>query len=76
MLYISTQQELKTFNGIIFGKEKDKLFKYNLYVPELKITSTIKTETDYDNFTEINVKLFVFQDEKRLKKKIRFQIVS
>ena len=76
MLYVSTQEKFKTFNSILFEKEScDKLFKYKLYVPELKISSTLKTVIEYENYTEINVKLFVFQDEKRLKKKIRFQPV-
>ena len=75
MLDISTREQNKTFIAILFEKTiHDKLFKYKLYVPELKLSSTIKSEIEYDNFIEKNVKLFVFQDEKRLKKKNRFQL--
>jgi len=75
MLDISIKEQNKTFGAILFEKESDvndKLFKYKIYVPELKLTSTVKTEMEFDNFIEREVKLYVFQDEKRLKKKIKF----
>ena len=75
MLDISVKEQNKTFGAILFEKvatDKDKLFKYKIYIPELKLTSTVKTEMDFDNFIEKDVKLYLFQDEKRLKKKIKF----
>jgi exoribonuclease R len=75
MLDISIKEQNKTFGAVLFEKvaiDKDKLFKYKIYIPELKLTSTVKTEMDFDNFIERDVKLYLFQDEKRLKKKIKF----
>ena len=72
MLDVSTKEQNKTFSAILFEKSKDKLFKYKIYVPELKLTSTLKTEMEFENFIERDVILYVFQDEKRLKKKIKF----
>jgi len=74
MLDVATREQSKIFNAVLFEKETDKLFKYKIYIPELKLTSTLKTDKDFDNFVEKEVKLYVFQDEKRLKKKIRFQL--
>ena len=74
MLDVATREQSKIFNAVLFEKETDKLFKYKIYIPELKLTSTLKTDKDFDNFVEKVVKLYVFQDEKRLKKKIRFQL--
>lgn len=78
MLDISTREQMNIFTAILFEKsisDKDKLFKYKIYVPELKLSSTIKSEMEFDNYIERTVKLFVFQDEKRLKKKIKFQLI-
>jgi hypothetical protein len=74
MLDVATREQSKIFNAVLFEKETNELFKYKIYIPELKLTSTLKTDKDFDNFVEKEVKLFVFQDEKRLKKKIRFQL--
>ena len=78
MLDVATREQSKIFNAVLFEKETNqltnKLFKYKIYIHELKLTSTLKTDKDFDNFVEKEVKLFVFQDEKRLKKKIRFQL--
>jgi hypothetical protein len=73
MLDTSIKEQNKTFGAVLFEKEiSDKLFKYKIYVHELKLTSTLKSETEFDNFIERDVKLYVFEDEKRLKKKIKF----
>ena len=74
MLDIATREQSNIFKAVLFEKETDKLFKYKIYIPELKLTSSIKTDKDFDNFVEKDVMLYVFQDEKRLKKKIRFQL--
>ena len=75
MLDVATRENLTSFIAILFEKsENDKLFNYKIYIPELKLTSTVKTDKDFDNFIEKEVKLYVFQDEKRLKRKIRFQL--
>ena len=77
MLDVATREQDKLFNAILFEKtEQDKfnLFNYKIYIPELRLTSTVKTENDYENFIEKEVKLYVFQDEKRVKRKIRFQL--
>jgi len=75
MLDVATREQSKIFKAILFEKsETDKLFNYKIYIPELKLTSTLKTDKDFENYTEKEVKIYVFQDEKRVKRKIRFQI--
>ena len=75
MLDVATREQSKTFNAILFEKsETDKLFNYKIYIPELKLTGSLKTDKDYDNYIEKEVKIYVFHDEKRLKRKIRFQL--
>ena len=75
MLDVATREQSKTFNAILFEKsETDKLFNYKIYIPELKLTGNLKTDKDFENYTEKEVKIYVFHDEKRLKRKIRFQL--
>ena len=57
-------------------KRNDGLFHYIVYLPKLKLTSKIIIREDFDNFQQQTFKLFIFQDEVRIKRKIRLQLVS
>ena len=66
------------YDGYLFDKMKrnDGLFHYIVYLPKLKLTSKIIIREEFDNFQQKVFKLFVFQDEDRIKRKIRLQLVS
>lgn len=67
----------KIYSGVMFDKVKrhDGMYKYVVYLPELKLTMRMYVYQEFENFEKKNFKLFLFQDEDNLKKKIRLQIV-
>jgi exoribonuclease R len=67
----------KIYEGYCFDKmiRNGGLFQYIVYLPELKITSKIVSRIDMEEYSRQNYKLYIFQDEDRLKKKIRIQLL-
>ena len=57
-------------------KRNDDLFHYIVYLPKLKLTSKIIIREEFDNYQQQIFKLYIFQDEDRIKRKIRLQLVS
>jgi hypothetical protein len=70
-------QEHKVFTGYVFDKlmRSDNKFKYNVYLAEIKMNTSITIQEDLDEYSEQKFKVYVFQNEGELKKKIRLQIV-
>jgi len=76
----------KTFLGYSFNKKQYNknnstnqtnqinIFKYNVYIPEIKLFSSIITELNFNEFELRNYKLFIFKNEDNFKNKIRLQI--
>ena len=64
--------------GVLFDKIKknDGSIIYMVYLAELKLLSRVKIYEDFSNYTTHKFKLFLFDDEYTLKKKIRVQIVE
>jgi hypothetical protein len=46
-----------------------------VFLPELRISSRIIINQDFDNYTQHKFKLFLFNDEEKFKKKIRLQLI-
>jgi exoribonuclease R len=67
----------KEYDGYMFDKiqRNDLLFQYIVFLPELKLSSRITLREDIENFENKKFKLFFFNDEERLKKKIRLYLV-
>jgi len=67
----------KEYDGYMFDKiqRNDLLFQYIVFLPELKLSSRITLREDMENFENKKFKLFFFNDEERLKKKIRLYLV-
>jgi exoribonuclease R len=65
------------YKGVIFDKIKknDGSIVYMVYLEELKLLARIKTYTEYDNYTKHSFKIFLFEDEYRVKNKIRLQLI-
>ena len=65
------------YDGYVFDKIKrnDGLFQYIVYLHHLKILSRITTRNDLENYECIKFKIFVFNDESTLKKKIRLHVI-
>jgi len=69
------------FDGYTFKKSMAKCLtmteqnKYTIYLPALKLYSSIKIEQDLELFSIHKFKLFIFQNEDTFKRKIRLQII-
>jgi len=63
--------------GVLFDKIKknDGSIMYMVYLEELKLLSRVKLYIELDNYTTHMFKIFLFDDEYKIKKKIRIQIV-
>lgn len=63
--------------GIVFDKiiKNDGAIGYVVYLEKLKLLSRMVTEIDIPNYSYVNFKLFLFEDEDKVKKKIRLQII-
>ena len=70
-------QEHKFFTGYVFDKlmRSDNKFKYNVFLPELKMNTSITIQEDLVEYSEHQFKVYVFQNEGELKKKIKLQIL-
>lgn len=67
----------RIFDGYCFDKQtkRDGLYIYSVFLPELKLTSTFVTNDDLCDFEKKQFKLYLFNNEEKLKKKIKLQIV-
>ena len=65
------------YEGYIFDKLKrnDGLFHYIVYLPELKLTNRIILIDDIKDYSKMKFKIYIFNDESTLKRKIRLQIL-
>jgi exoribonuclease R len=67
----------KEYDGYIFDKinRNDGLYQYNVFLPELKLSSRITLREDFDNFESKKFKLYLFNDEEKFKRKIRLHLL-
>jgi len=67
----------KEYDGYCFDKivRNDGLFQFIVFLPELKIASRITTRENMANLEKRMYKLFLFKNEERFRKKIRFQLI-
>jgi len=65
------------YEGIVFGKvvKNDGSIHYMVYLETIKILSRINTHVDIPNYSKYMFKIFLFEDEDKVKKKIRLQII-
>lgn len=66
------------YQGYLFDKihiPTDNNFKYNVYLPKLKLILTITLDIEFDNYDCNNFKLYLFNDEEHFTRKIRIQII-
>jgi len=65
----------KEMSGVIFDRNfVSGKYEYAVYIEELKLFSRIKTDECVENFTKSQFRIFVFEDEDRLCKKIQLQL--
>jgi hypothetical protein len=79
MLELYTNHPEKTeplYDGYLFDKieRNDGMFQYVVYLPDLKMNSRIISHDNLNNYDKHKFKIYLFNDEETLKKKIRLQI--
>jgi hypothetical protein len=73
-LCINKPETLDTiYDGLCFKDEDNG--EINVYIPELKLTNKIITDKPINNMDKCQVKLYLFNNEEKFKKKIRFQLL-
>jgi len=68
---------LNEYDGYLFDRinKNDGFYKYNVFLPKLKLYSRISLRDYFDNFQNKKFKLFLFNDEDTFKKKIRLNLL-
>lgn len=66
------------YDGYLFDNipRNDGLYQYIVYLPELNLTSRINLNEDIPNYKCRKFRIYIFNDEDRLKKKIRLHLVE
>jgi hypothetical protein len=64
--------------GTVFDKivKNDGSISYMVYLENVRLLSRINTQIDIDNYSSAKFKIFTFEDEDKLRKKIRLQIMN
>jgi len=70
------------YTGLLFDKTVisddihmlGPMYKFSVYIPDLKMVSTIKTTQNFDNYMKVVVSAHSFMDEDNVLKKIKVQI--
>jgi exoribonuclease R len=67
-----------THPGVLFDRihRTDGLYSYMVHLQDLKMLGRITTQEKYENYTVERIKMFVFQDEERLHRKVRLGVVN
>ena len=67
----------KTYSGYIYEKttSDDEMYTYNVFLPELKLSSRIKLRDNFENFECKKFQLYLFNNEEKFKRKIRLHMV-
>ena len=68
----------KSYVGYIFeiDKKSKDMYRYSVYLPELKMSSYVSVPEEYQLYEQKTVRLFLFHNESKFKRKIRLQFVS
>jgi exoribonuclease R len=76
MLSLFETHQYQQFNAYFFDRieRSDGRYKYNVYIPELELSSRFTHSDKFDDYSQHLVTIYVFHDESMLKKKIKLQI--
>jgi exoribonuclease R len=64
-------------HAVVFDKiiKHDGSINYMIYLEKLKLLSRVNTHYDIENYTKCKCKMYLFDDEDKVKKKIRIQLL-
>ena len=68
----------RDYTGVVFDRlhKQDGMVQYTVYLPEIKLTGRIFTQTHLENFTNHTFRIYLFHDEDTLKRKVRLNLLS
>lgn len=74
--YNESELLVNNYEGVIFDKlmKTDGMFSYMVYLPEFKLLSRITISEEFNNYSSHIFKIFLFEDEEKVKRKIRLQL--
>jgi exoribonuclease R len=77
LFYNNNEIKNKIYDGYIISKYDARTIghKYNVYIHELKLFSTITVINEIIDFNNLKFKLFLFNDEDNIKRKIKLQLL-
>ena len=63
--------------GVLFDKvvKTDGIINYMVYLEKIKLLAKVITEVNMENYSKQKFKLYLFEDEDKVKKKIRVQLI-
>ena len=67
-----------TYTGVLFDKLKknDGLYSYMVYLEGIKMLSRIIVIDNLDNYSSHTFNLFLFEDEDKIQRKIRVNLIT
>ena len=67
----------RIYKGVVFEKvrKNDGFITYMVYLEELKMMSRITVQEDIENYSYCNFNLYLFEDEEKIKRKIRLKMI-
>lgn len=76
LLSIFDKEKHKQFTGYVFDKisRSDGRYKYNVYIPELELSTTFTHSENMEEYSEHTFTIYVFHDEAFFKKKVKLQL--
>lgn len=75
LLALYLREPKGNYTAFLFNKTEEEMYKFSVYIPALKMVSTIKTTLNLNNYTTVVVSGHLFMTEDNIMKKIRLQIV-
>ncbi len=77
LLNVCVNEGIREHEGFIIDKnQKDDLYKYMVYFPEIKMVNRFSSRYEKENLSKHKFKLFIFLDEIKLREKIRIELVD
>lgn len=66
----------KEYVGVLFERKLNKngLLNYTVYIEELRLLSKVTTEKEREEYSKGIVRMYMFKDEEKLKRKIRVEL--
>ena len=68
----------KTYEGILFDKLKktDGSFAYMVLLDNINVMTRYVSQESYNNKSKLTFKLYLFEDENKLKQKIKIKLIN